>query len=73
MTRTDQEPRHLVPAVALATERNTPHRFLAPQIVTEAVLNDRFWDYLAAEIPALMRRAETQLAGKPSATDGLLM
>lgn len=49
--------------------RNEMQRFLAPQIVAETVRNDRFWDYLAAEIPALIRQAETSLADE-TATAG---
>jgi len=38
-------------------------RFLPPRIVAETVNNERFWDYLMSEIPALMRRAKAHLEG----------
>ncbi|MOA63915.1 hypothetical protein D3C78_1898050 [compost metagenome] len=41
--------------------RKEMQRFLPPRIVAESVNNDRFWDYLAAEISQLMRRVESRL------------
>lgn len=52
--------------------RNEMQRFLPAQLVAQTVNNDKFWDYLAAEIPLLMRRAENSL--KPEAgSDSFMM
>ncbi|MEO4047305.1 nucleotidyl transferase AbiEii/AbiGii toxin family protein [Pseudomonas sp. CAU 1711] len=53
--------------------RNEMQRFLPPRIVAETVHSDRFWDYLAAEIPALVRQAVERLGGAAPAAEGFLM
>ncbi|QKE63775.1 nucleotidyl transferase AbiEii/AbiGii toxin family protein [Aquipseudomonas campi] len=53
--------------------RTEMQRFLPSRIVAETVNNDRFWGYLASEIPALMRRVEVQLGGGAARTGEFLM
>jgi predicted nucleotidyltransferase component of viral defense system len=53
--------------------RKEMQRFLPPRIVAETVNNDRFWDYLVNEIPALMRRAKVHLEGNAQAGESFRM
>lgn len=41
--------------------RSEMRRFLPARIVLETIENDRFWDYLLAELPLLARRVEASL------------
>ena len=44
--------------------RNEMQRFLPTHIVADTVNNDRFWQYLSAEIPELINRVERYLNGR---------
>lgn len=46
--------------------RNEMRRFLPAALVASTVNDDRFWDYLASEIPFLIRRVEMSLSRGPS-------
>lgn len=53
--------------------RKEMQRFLPQRIVAETVNNDRFWDYLVSEIPALMRRAKVHLKGNAQTGESFRM
>jgi predicted nucleotidyltransferase component of viral defense system len=52
--------------------RNEMQRFLPAQLVAQTVNNDKFWAYLIAEIPLLMRRAENSLTPE-AGSDSFMM
>lgn len=46
--------------------RNEMRRFLPARLVATTVNDDRFWDYLANEIPSLIRQVKESLSREPA-------
>lgn len=52
--------------------RDEMQRFLPAQLVAQTLNNDKFWAYLADEIPSLMRRAEASLKPQADSNDFMM-